>query len=187
MTIQTLFGSTVPALLDIDNGAGINLGTLMTFSIPGKVNGIRWYVPLTQTALTPHAAFYQYVSESVGTDLADLNFGPIVYGSGWNTVLFNTPVPVVANQQYVASVWTQHYAATNHVFDTNLVNGSITGIANGVGHANGRFFQDPSPNYPTTSFNASSYFVDVLFDDGINPSSPFAGDDSLQCHIPEEW
>jgi len=63
----------------------------------------------------------------------------------------------------VAAVFTPNrYVSTSNLFGSAITNGVLTAIADsGSGH-NGRFLQTGSEAYPTDTFGANGYFVDVV-------------------------
>jgi hypothetical protein len=79
-------------------------------------------------------------------------------------VAFASPVAITANTTYVAS-----YLAPNGHYSVNAA-GLASGVDNPPLHAvadsasqNGLFIYGPLSAFPTGSFNASNYWVDVLF------------------------
>ena len=86
--------------------------------------------------------------------------------SGWQTVNFATPVTVTANTTYVASYHTEvgRYAADNNYFKTDgLNNPPLRALADGVDGGNGVYGYTDVSAFPTRSFKASNYWVDVVF------------------------
>jgi hypothetical protein len=81
-------------------------------------------------------------------------------GSGWQELDFGTPVPVTAGTTYVASyhTGTGHYAITSGGLASAVTNGPLTALASGGVYAYG----SGNP-FPASSYNASSYWVDVVY------------------------
>ena len=99
-----------------------------------------------------------------GTLLAQGNFTG-EDASGWQTVLFNTPVPITADTNYIAGYLAPngHYSVTSRAFDgTAFSNPPLTALADGS-LGNGLYLYTSTPAVPTNSFNAANYFVDVLY------------------------
>lgn len=165
--VESLFTNQIPASLDnSDSGTIYTMGTLMKFAVPGRVLGIRWYAPQIAVTVTPRGLLYRYDGELNGTLLAAKDFGPITYGAGWTQILFDAPVNVDADPTwYIPAVLTNRYTATPGLLSNAIVNGNVASLANGGGHANGRYAvaSVDSTAYPTEQFGAASYFVDVLF------------------------
>ncbi len=87
--------------------------------------------------------------------------------SGWQTATFATPVQVTANTTYIAS-----YLAPNGGYSVNSGQFSSSGYDNSPLHAlassaytngDGLYLYSGSAAFPTSSFNGSNYWVDVVF------------------------
>ena len=79
---------------------------------------------------------------------------------------FSTPVAITANTIYVASYHSTlgHYAADQNYFASSGVdNPPLHAVQNTGGVLNGVFGYGTSSVFPTSSFNASNYWVDVAF------------------------
>ena len=85
-------------------------------------------------------------------------------GSGWQSVNFDQPVPIQAGTTYVASYFAPngHYSVTGSGFASAIDNASLHSIANTVS-PNGVYAYTGAPSFPPDSYNASNYWVDVLF------------------------
>ncbi|RYD79411.1 MAG: DUF4082 domain-containing protein, partial [Verrucomicrobiaceae bacterium] len=86
--------------------------------------------------------------------------------SGWQQVNFPAPVSVTANTVYVASYHCPagHYSADQNYFATNGVdNPPLHALANGVSGGNGVFGYGPAGTFPSVTWNATHYWVDVAF------------------------
>ena len=80
--------------------------------------------------------------------------------SGWQELDFSTPVPVTAGTTYVASYFTNtgHYAYTSGGLSSAVTNGPLTALAAGGVYAYG-----PPGTFPSNTFNATNYWVDVVY------------------------
>ena len=104
---------------------------------------------------------------SSGTPLAQATFVNET-ASGWQQVLFATPVPVTANTVYVAS----YHAPERWLFGQRPASSRLAGVDNGVLHAlstaqaggNGVYAYSPDSAFPSSSLQATNYWVDVVFD-----------------------
>ena len=57
-----------------------------------------------------------------------------------------------------------HYANDNNYFATSgVTNGPLRALQNGVSGANGVYAYGSAPLFPTSSYRATNYWVDVLF------------------------
>ena len=77
---------------------------------------------------------------------------------------FSNPVAVSANTTYVASYFAPagHYSVTSGGFSTAVDNPPLHALANGTS-ANGVFTYGAASSFPTASWGAANYSVDVLF------------------------
>jgi hypothetical protein len=73
---------------------------------------------------------------------------------------FSTPVPVTAGTTYVASYHTNagHYTFTSSGLAAAVTNGPLTALSSGGVYAYG-----PGNVFPSSTFNASNYWVDVVY------------------------
>ena len=106
---------------------------------------------------------------SDGTLLASATFSDET-STGWQTVLFSDPVSITAGTTYVVSYHSNgHYASTSNYFTTDYTNGPLAAFADN----NGVYTYGDLNQFPSLSFNATNYWVDVLFN-----ASPVANDDA---------
>ena len=138
------------------------LGVKFRTDVGGYIRGIRFYKSQLNTGTHTGSLW-----SASGVRLATAIFTN-ESESGWQEVRFATPVAVTANTTYVASYFapTGHYAFNPNFFSSTLDNDLIHGLANGEDGPNGVFRQSASGGFPNTGFNASNYWVDVVF----NPS-----------------
>ena len=85
--------------------------------------------------------------------------------SGWQQVNFASPVAILANTTYVASYHTTsgYYSITRPYFTTQYDNGLLHALANGASGGNGVYRYTATPNFPSGSYQATNYWVDVMF------------------------
>jgi hypothetical protein len=126
--------------------------------VAGWVYSIRFYKSASNTGT--HVA---NLWNSTGTQLATGSFTGET-ASGWQQFVLATPVAVTANTTYVVSYFAPngHYAAEGAGLATAVVNAPLTGLANGTDGTNG-VYRAGSTGFPTSSFNAANYWVDVTF------------------------
>jgi N,N-dimethylformamidase beta subunit-like protein/uncharacterized protein DUF4082/fibronectin type III domain protein/Big-like domain-containing protein len=155
---DTIFDFGTPATADSGDTSGVNLGVTFTADSNGQVMGIRFYKAATNTGTHVGALW-----SSTGTLLASASFTG-ESSSGWQTVMFSTPVSVTAGTTYVASYFAPsgHYSVTAAGFNTAFDNPPLHAVANGTS-PNGLYLYGSASAFPTNSFNASNYWVDVLF------------------------
>jgi hypothetical protein len=142
----------IPSQSDTDP---ITLGVKFRSDIPGRITGIRFYKGLANTGT--HIA---HLWTSGGSQLATATFSGET-ASGWQQVLFSTPVDIDADTTYVASYHAPNggYSRTVGFFENLLLRYPLRGM-NGT---NGVFAIGPAGTFPTSSFSSTNYFVDVIF------------------------
>jgi hypothetical protein len=88
--------------------------------------------------------------------------------SGWQTATLSTPVAVTAGTTYVVSYLAPngHYSATGGAFaDGPFSNPPLQALSTGTS-PNGVYRYSATSTFPTNSFNAANYWVDLLFAPG---------------------
>lgn len=153
--LTSLFTSQTPTVPAADDGDAVELGTAFTPSVDGEVTQVRFYKGAGNNGVHTGSVW-----TASGTRLATVTFGG-ESASGWQTATFATPVALTAGQTYVVSYYAPqgHYAVTPAFFADPLTSGVLTGLATN----NGRYRYGSGGGFPTSSWNASSYFVDVVF------------------------
>ena len=159
--------NAVPANADQDDPSAVELGVKFTADVTGVLDGIRYYKSTANTGTHTGSLW-----TSDGTLLAAATFTD-ESSSGWQQVAFATPVPISANVVYVASYHTNagHYAGDAGYFATSDFNNPpLHALQNGVSGGNGVYAYGLSSLFPTSSFGAANYWVDVVF----VPDAPLA-------------
>ncbi len=185
--------SQAPAVTNQSDGgaAGITTGTLLLFGNAfGKVLGVRFRATTTVVGSETYTVgLWQNSTPDVGVLLASKSvLGSTIVAGAWNSVSFNAPVSVDNTHAYVVGVWNSagRYVATSAYF-VGHSEGSLSAIyapSNGEninaivgsGFASSRqalFRPNQAFDVPTTT-NGASYFVDVLWDDGLNSDDFFS-------------
>jgi hypothetical protein len=174
---ESLYTTQTPSSTNNSDGApGITRGMYVTFAADGVVSGIRFFATTTVSGVYSGALWQTVTSDpntGGGALLASKVMGTVPTPGVWNSILFDTPVNVTAGTPYRVGAFSGdgRYVATAHLFDGPIVNGNITAPANGSpllgGTANqNQFIINATLAYPTGQFNATGYFVDVLFQAG---------------------
>lgn len=156
----SLFGSTdTPPLTTVSDGAAVELGVRFSSSISGNITGIRFYKGSLNTGV--HTADLWTAD---GTLLASATFSGET-ASGWQQVSFSNAVSIVAGQTYVASYHSSSgvYSATPGYFNNEHTAGPLS-VASG---SSGLYAYGTAGSFPNQSYNATNYWVDVLFEPGI--------------------
>jgi hypothetical protein len=150
--------TTTPAVVDGNDASAVELGVKFRSTIDGFVTGIRFYKSAANTGA--HTGSLWSLD---GTRLATANFTGET-GSGWQQVNFNPAVAITANTTYVASYFAPagHYSYNSSYFTVALTSGPLQGLATGTS-PNGVYRYGAGGGFPTSSYNAANYWVDVVF------------------------
>jgi hypothetical protein len=147
----------------------VEVGVRFTSEANGYINGIRFYKGATNTGT--HVGNLWSVS---GQLLASGTFSG-ESASGWQQMNFSTPVSIAAGAVYVASYHTNTggYSYTGAYFGAAYDAAPLHAPASAAGAGNGVYLYGPSA-FPTQSYNAANYWVDVVFNtvfvDSVPPS-----------------
>jgi hypothetical protein len=178
MTMQTLYTTQTPGG-NFNDGSSISLGTAIHFLTPGWVYGHRFYghtdLDSGDFSGTYTGQFWEYIlgedSGGTGTRLAQRTYGAVT--SGWNEILYSTPVPVDIDIPYKTVYHSSSglYTAISNQFQTlGLVNGDVEAYASGSGSSvgtirNATYFEPGATvdDFPKFTFNGGGYMSDVLF------------------------
>ncbi len=165
---ESLFNAnSVPSIVTVNDHNAVELGVRFTASAGGVISGLRFYKGPENTG--PHVAD---LWSSTGTLLATATFSNET-ASGWQLVNFASPISITAGTTYIASYHTNGgYSADNGYFTTSLVSGNLTAPSGG----NGVYAYGAAGSFPTNTFNASNYWVDVVYTKSA--LSPVANNDS---------
>lgn len=173
-TAESLFSTAdIPGVASSDDPNSVELGVKFTVSADGLITGLRYYKSALDTGTHTGSLW-----TSTGTLLTTATFAN-ESTSGWQTVIFAQPITVTAGTTYVASYHSNgHYALTPNYFTSNHASGSLTAPSSAGSGGNGVFSYGTATVFPTTSFNASNYWVDVLFERTEQNRSPVASNDT---------
>jgi hypothetical protein len=170
-TVSLFSSSNTPAVLSDSDTAQVNLGVRFTSSAAGTINGIKYYKGAGDTGTHTGSLW-----SSTGTLLATATFTNET-SSGWQAVTFSNPVSITAGTTYVASFHSNgRYTSTGNYFTTDRVNGPLTAPAGN----NGVYTYGTGNLFPTSTYGATNYWVDVLFSpaSGGANQAPVAANDS---------
>jgi Domain of unknown function (DUF4082)/Cadherin-like domain len=155
VTDASLFSSTdTPSVLSEDDSSPINLGVRFVSAADGTITGIKYYKSVDDTGTHTGSLW-----SSTGTLLATATFTNET-ASGWQTVILSNPVSITAGEIYVASFHSNgHYTDTTGYFGAAHINSVLTA----PGGDNGVFTYGSDSLFPSETFGATNYWVDVLF------------------------
>lgn len=161
-TVSLFSSGTAPSRVTVSDPTPVELGVKFQAATAGKITAIRFYKG-PQNVGTHLANLWS----STGTRLASATFSG-ESASGWQQVNLPNPVSVVAGTTYVVSYHTNgYYSADANYFISSRTNGSLTVPASAASGGNGVYAYGQSSAFPTKSYYASNYWVDVVFAPGI--------------------
>jgi hypothetical protein len=141
----------------------VELGVKFRSDVSGTITGIRFYKASTNTGT--HVG---NLWTSTGTLLATATFSG-ESASGWQQVNFATPVPIAANTVYVASYHTNvgHYSQDlNYFAATGVDNPPLHAPVDWASGGNGVYAYGSTSSFPSGTYIATNYWVDVVFNMG---------------------
>jgi len=155
----TIFDFTAPATADGGDPNPVELGVKFTSDLNGSITGIRFYKAAANTGTHTGSVW-----TTAGTRLAQATFTN-ESDSGWQTATFATPVNVTAGTTYVASYHAPngHYSGTSRAFESAGVNNAPLRALSNTTSPNGVYMYGATSSYPSNTFNAANYWVDVMF------------------------
>ncbi len=162
----TLWDSGVtPDVEAIKDDSALELGVRFRADRAGTISGIRFYKGEGNTG--NHVG---HLWTADGTLLSTVAFANETL-RGWQQATLGQPVPIVAGTDYVASYHAPkgRYAVTSGGFNSARNNGSLTAPASSGSTPNG-VFKYGSGGFPSGSYGATNYWVDVIFEDSAGPS-----------------
>jgi hypothetical protein len=152
--------SATPAVITDPDAIALELGVKFKSDVGGYIKGIRFYKGPNNTGT--HVGTLWSIA---GTQLARANFTGET-ASGWQQVLFTTPVQITANTVYVASYHTNvgKYSVTENYFTNSGVDRPpLHALQNGVNGGNGVYIASSTPSFPNSTYLSTNYWVDVIF------------------------
>jgi hypothetical protein len=156
---RSIFELATPPTTDSGDAGAVNLGVKFNADSAGTITGVRFYKAATNTGTHVGSLW-----SSTGTLLAQATFANET-ASGWQTATFATPVAITAGTTYIASYLAPsgHYAVTGAAFSSaGIDNAPLHALLAPLG-ANGVYAYAGSTLFPSNSYNASNYWVDVLY------------------------
>ncbi|MDQ6848235.1 MAG: DUF4082 domain-containing protein, partial [Candidatus Dormibacteraeota bacterium] len=161
---STIFDfSGAPTKVDSGDTNPVELGVKFTSDTGGSVTGIRFYKAAANTG-----SHIGSLWTAGGTLLASATFAG-ESSSGWQYVYFSSPVGINPGTTYVAGYFAPngHYSSTMSAFGSAVDNPPLHALANSTS-ANGVYAYTGTRTFPTNSYAATNYWVDVI----VAPPSP---------------
>jgi len=163
-TVTTLWPATaVPQVAAKADPAPVNLGVKFSSDVSGFVTGIKFYKGRGNNGTHVGSLW-----SSTGQLLARATFTGET-ATGWQAVTFSTPVPITAGVTYTASYLAPvgRYALNEGYFNQAFTAAPLRATA-------GVYAYGASSSFPSSQWNASNYWVDVLFSRSVTTSAPVA-------------
>ncbi|MBI1172397.1 DUF4082 domain-containing protein [bacterium] len=142
----------------------VELGVRFQAAHAGTITELLYYRGTADSTDTDVRAGHLW--DAAGHLLATATFTSTPGQIGWQTAILATPIVVQAGATYTASYHTQdNYLATGGYFASAHVDpfGELTA----PGGANGVYVYGSTVTQPTSSYNATNYWVDVGFQPGV--------------------
>jgi hypothetical protein len=158
--------TAAPVRADRGADSAVELGVKFRSDVPGYVRGIRFYKHVLNTGT--HVG---NLWSSAGTRLATATFSG-ESASGWQQVIFSSPVAIAADTTYVAS-----YHCPNGHFSFDVGYFATQGVDRPPLHAlsspeaggNDVYVYGATSGFPTLTYAATNYWVDVVFSPTTTP------------------
>jgi Domain of unknown function (DUF4082) len=154
-----IFGNAVPANAVEADYSAVTLGVKFWSSQAGTISAIRFY----RGATSPSgyvARLYSAAGQRLGSVALAKESGPV---PGWQTAIFPAPIRIAANTTYVAAYYTPNgkYADGYYGFNNGVTNAPLNVPASSTVGGNGVYYY--GLGFPNRTWEASNYYVDVLF------------------------
>jgi hypothetical protein len=149
--------STVPGTVTESDPSSVELGVKFQSTVAGNVAGVRFYKGSSNTGT--HVG---HLWTNTGALLGTVTFSNET-ASGWQQANFSTPIAIQPNTTYIISYYCPngHYSGDQNYFASAVTKTPLTALQNTTSH-NGVYVYG-SGGFPTQSWNASNYWVDLAF------------------------
>jgi hypothetical protein len=140
--------------------AAVEVGVKFRSDVAGQVTGVRFYKGSGNSGT--HVG---HLWSAAGANLGTVTFTGET-ATGWQSATFAAPIPISAGTTYVVSYYAPggRYAADSGYFATTGVdNGSLHALRDGADGSNGVYRYGAGGGFPSAGWQASNYWVDVLF------------------------
>ncbi|HXT31510.1 MAG TPA: N,N-dimethylformamidase beta subunit family domain-containing protein, partial [Vicinamibacterales bacterium] len=160
--------SAAPVVSSASDANPVELGLKFYSDTDGFITGVRFYKGPANNSTHVGSLW-----TSTGTLLASVVFSG-ESATGWQQALFANPVAITANTTYVISYHTNvgGYAADGgYLATTGVDSPPLHAATSAVSGGNGLFAYGAT-QFPTQTFNATNYWVDVVFAPSLDDSTP---------------
>ena len=149
--------SATPTLADSGDGGAIETGVKVQANADGYILGVRFYKSAKNLGTHIGNLWSGPVSGAGGGNLLGTATFANETASGWQQVMFASPVPVVANTTYVASYYAPqgHYAANQAYFSAAAISSPpLLALQDQSDGGNGVYSYSAASTYPTAVMTA---------------------------------
>ena len=155
-----------PSTITDPDISAIELGVKFRATVNGFVCGIRFYKSSANTGVHVGTLW-----SNTGQQLAQGTFSNET-ASGWQEMSFSTPVAITANTVYIASYHAPvgRYSVNGNYFTAGISSGLLYALSSAESGGNGVYRYGAS-GFPTNTFQASNYWVDVIFTTSVGPDT----------------
>ena len=144
----------VPARITDPDGGSVELGLKFRAEVDGEILAVRFYEGPRSDGAHPVTLW-----SADGEALASASFSGAA-GAGWREVAFDRPVSIDAGDVHVASYHAPKgkYSVDTGYFTKPLSDGDLTALKNA-----GVYDYGPAGSFPDQTYEASNYWIDVVF------------------------
>jgi hypothetical protein len=161
--------STTPATASHPDPNAVELGVKFQSSVAGSITAIRFYKGTGNTG-----GHVGHLWTTGGALLGTATFSGET-AAGWQQASFPSPIPIQANTTYIASYHAPagQYAVNGSYFaSTGVASGPLSAPASAAAGGNGVYRYGPAGGFPSDTFNATNYWVDVVFATSTGGGTP---------------
>ncbi len=150
--------TTTPGPNSSDAGA-VELGMKFQTDTDGFITGLRFYKYAQNTGTHTGSLW-----SAAGTLLGTLTFTG-ESASGWQAATFASPIAVAAATTYIASYHTNtgFYAASSNGFTVGVDKAPLHALSSAAAGGSGVYRYGASSAFPTETYQATNYWVDVIY------------------------
>jgi hypothetical protein len=153
-------GGGTPGNANTSDAHSVEVGVRFQSAVSGWVTGVSFYKGTKNTGTHTGSLW-----SSSGVLLATGTFTG-ESASGWQTLTFSSPVAITANTPYLASYHAPvgYYASSAAYFTSAITSYPLSALASVAGAGNGLYtYEAGSTSPPSSTYNATNYWVDVNF------------------------
>ena len=157
---ENFHGTTVPSNTFYPDPDPVELALRFSSAVSGNITAIRWYKDAAHTGVVTGRVY--------DNNQALIYEGVFPDGVGWVEHILPAPIPINSGEEYVVSIHTTSgYISSGGYFTSPITVGNLTAST-----PNNIFLYGAGGSYPTDTWNASNYWVDVEFEAGDPPPPP---------------